>query len=79
MSDQSSQRATSSVEVDRFRDAEWALRDLDVQRQFEGWVVAYQRGLSRMVTTQARGAIRYSLVETRATALFFCAREDRTA
>jgi hypothetical protein len=34
----------SKGELDRLQDAEWALRDTDVQRQFEGeWVVAYHR------------------------------------
>ena len=80
MSDQSSQpEQLSSVEVDRFRDAEWALRDLDVQRQFEGeWVVAYQRRIiahgydPKLV---AQSAIQ--LVGDQGHRLVFCAREDR--
>jgi hypothetical protein len=31
-------------EVERYRDAEWALHDTDVQQQYHGrWVVAYER------------------------------------
>jgi hypothetical protein len=31
-------------ELERYRDADWALHDLDVQRTYAGqWVVAYQR------------------------------------
>lgn len=34
----------SAADVERYRDAEWALRNPEVQRQYEGqWVVAYQR------------------------------------
>jgi Family of unknown function (DUF5678) len=68
----------SDVELDRLRDAEWALRDLDVQRQFEGqWVVAYQR---RIIAhgddpkAVAQSAIR--VTGDQGHRLVFCARDD---
>jgi hypothetical protein len=78
MSDQNGQVELSTVELERCRDAEWALRDPDVQRRFEGqWVVAYQQriiahGDDPKVVSQSA----IQLVGDRGHRLVFCARED---
>lgn len=68
----------SNGELDRCQDAEWALRDPNVQRQFEGqWVVAYQQ---RIIAhgddpkVVARCAIQ--LAGDQGHRLVFCARDD---
>ncbi len=78
MSDQNGQVELSAIELERCRDAEWALRDLDVQRQFEGqWVVAYQQ---RIIAhgddpkVVAQSAIQ--LAGDQGHRLVFCARDD---
>jgi len=79
MTDQNGQvMPLNAFELERYRDAEWALRDLEVQRRFEGqWVVAYQRriivnGTDPKVIMQS--AIR--LVGDQGHRLVFCAPED---
>lgn len=79
MSDQNGHaEQLNAAELERYRDAEWALRDLDVQRQFEGqWVVAYQRriiahGDDPKVVAQSASR----LVGDQSHNLVFCARED---
>ncbi len=43
-------------ELERYRDAEWALHDPEVQRTYEGqWVVAYERRIIAHGPDHARG------------------------
>jgi hypothetical protein len=79
MSDHNGQaEKLGDAELDRCRDAEWALRDPEVQRQFEGqWVVAYQRRIiahgddPKLVSQSA-----IQLVGGQDHRLVFCARDD---
>jgi Family of unknown function (DUF5678) len=78
MYDQNGQVELGAIELERCRDAEWALRDLDVQRQFEGqWVVAYQQriiahGDDPKVVEQSA----IQLAGDQGHRLVFCARDD---
>ncbi len=68
-------------ELERYRDAEWALHDPEVQRTYEGqWVVAYERRIiahgpdPRAVADQAS-----SIAAGPAHRLVFCAPESLDA
>src|SRR5262245_58895915 len=69
------------ADLERYRDAEWALHDPQVQRQYEGqWVVAYQR---RIIAhgDDPQGVIHDAagLVKDQAHRVVFCAHEDPDA
>jgi hypothetical protein len=68
-------------ELERYRDAEWALRDPEVQRKYEGQcVVAYQRAIiahgpdAQAVAEQAR-----QIVPGQIHRVVFCAPDDPDA
>lgn len=70
-----------TAELERYRDAEWAMRDPEVQRTYHGqWVVAYERKIiaqgpdSKEVVAQA-----CRLVKNQVHHPIFCAREDPEA
>ena len=70
--------AISRAELERYRDAEWALHDPQVQQQYEGqWLVAYQgqviaHGEDPRTVLQEAGR----LVKDQEHRVVFCARED---
>ena len=68
----------SRAELERYRDAEWALHDPQVQEQYQGqWVVAYERRIiahgedPRAVAEEAS-----RLVSDQTHRIVFCAQED---
>src|SRR3989442_4071439 len=65
-------------DLERFRDAEWALHDPEVQQMYEGqWVVAYERKIIAHgpdATAVAEQASR--VVKDQAHRLVFCGVED---
>ena len=65
----------NASELDRYRDAEWAMHDTVVQRSFHGqWVVAYERKvLAHGTEPQAVMAEACRLVSGQSHRLVFCA------
>jgi hypothetical protein len=75
-----SERLTAA-ELDRYRDAEWALHDPGVQQRYAGeWVVAHQRQIiahgpePRAVAQEARRIVNNEMHQ-----LVFCAPEEPDA
>ncbi len=65
-------------ELERYRDADWALHDPEVQKQYEGqWVVAYQgRIIAHGDDPRAVLQDASQRVNDEAHRVVFCARED---
>lgn len=67
-----------SADLERYRDAEWALHAADVQQQYHGqWVVAYERRIiAHGMDAQAVAEEAGRLVKGQAHRLVLCLRED---
>jgi hypothetical protein len=65
-------------ELERYRDAEWALHDPAIQRTYQGqWVVAFERTIIAHGTdAQAVAAQARQIAQGQAHRLVFCAPED---
>jgi hypothetical protein len=71
-------QSISPTELERYRDADWALHDPQVQHEYQGqWVVAYQRRIiAHGENPQHVVADANQLVKDPAHRAVFCAPED---